>query len=334
MREYWFVVLMRRLPGPNWITGALTAIGLALLFLWLFEVLAPGAPSDPRFVAGIGTSLFFAFINAYAIIVGAYVIRRSQTILDHLREVLDLDDEAFNAARQSIAAAPLMVHVRITVLALALGIAHNILLHGSAAEMVTKAFSSRFDIGGTLGAMLTWFVVMSLAWVFVRNAHIYSRLGREHIQIDLLHTHRLVPFGTLAVLPALALMGTQILYPLLSLGGTFNAPAILPGFLITLIAVIYLLIISTWSLHRRLALAKSNAIEQSNANISSWQSETDINQLAQLQPYLHYRQYLATLSEWPFNLSTLGRWALYLTIPPLTWIAAALMENLIDRIVS
>ena len=37
-------------------------------------------------------------------------------------------------------------------------------------------------------------------------------------------------------------------------------------------------------------------------------------------------------SDWPFDIGSLGRLAFYLIIPPLTWIGAALIENVVNAL--
>jgi hypothetical protein len=37
-------------------------------------------------------------------------------------------------------------------------------------------------------------------------------------------------------------------------------------------------------------------------------------------------------SKWPFDMPTLTRLGLYLILPPLTWVAAALIENLVEKL--
>jgi hypothetical protein len=36
--------------------------------------------------------------------------------------------------------------------------------------------------------------------------------------------------------------------------------------------------------------------------------------------------------EWPFDIGLLARLLLYLILPPLTWVGAALIENLVDSV--
>ena len=52
-----------------------------------------------------------------------------------------------------------------------------------------------------------------------------------------------------------------------------------------------------------------------------------------LAPLLLYRREITAAPEWPFDTSVMGRLALYLVIPPLTWVGAALIEMLVDRAV-
>jgi len=91
--------------------------------------------------------------------------------------------------------------------------------------------------GSIFGTSLAWFVVTYVVAAFIRNAHTFARLGAQHMRIDLFKPPALYPFGLVAVLPTLDLIGTQALHPLLSLDGGLNALAMLPGLTITLAAL-------------------------------------------------------------------------------------------------
>jgi hypothetical protein len=54
--------------------------------------------------------------------------------------------------------------------------------------------------------------------------------------------------------------------------------------------------------------------------------------LAELAPLLSYKREIAGVSTWPFDIGNVTRFSLYLVIPPLTWVAAALIENLVDSV--
>ena len=329
---YWFV----RIVGlSQWPRPVLSLMCFALLSAFFLVMLASDSSDDSaNRLSDIGTALFFAAINGYAIVAGAAVIERSQSAMNELRPVLDCDDATFQRLRASLATAPGTFASALIIGGLLLGMLHiSILMENWNIWAIMVA--SPGALGITLGTLLTWLVITHLVAIFARNAHMVSRMGHRLVRVDLLQPSLLKPFGRIALLPTLGLLGTQVLYPLLSLGGSFNPFAVAPGFIVTLIALTYLLIKATWPLHRRLAAAKQSALQDIENDIALWrrQQGSDANDLSKLQPMLGYREYLQSLSEWPFSLSTLARWSLYLIIPPVTWICAALMENAIDRLV-
>jgi hypothetical protein len=81
-------------------------------------------------------------------------------------------------------------------------------------------------------------------------------------------------------------------------------------------------------LHERIVTAKHEAILDVQQQIDTTRQQS--SNLALLQPLLAHRECLDGLSEWPFQVSTLARWSLYLLIPPLTWVGAALIEKAVD----
>ena len=51
-----------------------------------------------------------------------------------------------------------------------------------------------------------------------------------------------------------------------------------------------------------------------------------------LASLLVYRREIMMVSTWPFDLGNIAKLSFYMIIPPLTWVAAALIENLVDAI--
>ena len=54
--------------------------------------------------------------------------------------------------------------------------------------------------------------------------------------------------------------------------------------------------------------------------------------LEQIVPLLNYQREITGITTWPFDVSALVRLGLYLVIPPLTWVGAALIERIVDQI--
>jgi hypothetical protein len=58
----------------------------------------------------------------------------------------------------------------------------------------------------------------------------------------------------------------------------------------------------------------------------------DAGELDAVNRLLLYRREVQQVSEWPFDMLALTRLGLYLILPPLTWVAAALIENMVDKL--
>lgn len=333
VRQHWFVAFTGLIPLPLPWVFALLWLVLAAVFVGLFGVVGVREANQSGDVPGIGTGLFFASINAYAIVSGAYVMRESRTLLIDLRSSIECDDAIFSALTNSIESMSTSSFIRTSVLGLAMGFAHLLLLTGSPAVIVRVLSQSPGGAGTVMGTLLTWFCVNHLFAIFIRNARVFASLGRDMVSVDVLNMQKLRPFGGIALLPAYSLLGAQLLYPIMLLGGEFNALAMLPGFLLTTVLLGVLFVRPIWPLHLRLMAEKSTAIAVADEEIAGWQAG-DSSTLRELQPLLAYREYLNGLSEWPFQVSILARWAFYLVIPPLTWVLAALMETFVDRMIA
>lgn len=332
--SYWFIWFDRYWRfGRIWL-GILAFVVLVLMFsimLGLSLEILTTANGQVR----LGICLFFASVNATAMVGTMAIVARSQQALDQLRPLLDMDDEQFGQQRTALSGAPARQLWLISVISLGLGVLHSVLINSTG----SGAGISIPIIGSTLGTMLTWFIQLHVIGALVRNARLFTRLGRENLALDVLRPEQLAPFGMLALLPSLMLMGTQLYYPLLSLNGQFNVFGTLPGFVATLLSAIYLLLRPIWPVHVHMREAKASLLASTDAGIARWrENNPDRNftpdAVGELLPMLAFRDHVRALPNWPINLGLLGRWLFYVGIPPLTWVLAALMENLIDLLLA
>ena len=79
-------------------------------------------------------------------------------------------------------------------------------------------------------------------------------------------------------------------------------------------------------MHQRIMVAKQEALARVTAVLSPLLEEEHPDYRT-LEPLLTYRREVIDAPEWPFDTSVLGRLAIYLIIPPLTWIGAALIDH-------
>ena len=97
-------------------------------------------------------------------------------------------------------------------------------------------------------------------------------------------------------------------------------------------------VIPVWPVHQRLAAMKSQQLDGLNDRVETFIQDDGSVKLQDglpggLVPLLYYRNEIANASTWPFDWGNLSRLVFYLVIPPLTWVAAALIENVVDAIV-
>ena len=329
MRRLWFVSLIDA-TGLHWIAFSIVfAVLLAAFMFFLTGTYDPtNYTNSVEYLSTVGSNLFFAVVNAYALGSGYYVLKRAEHTVDILSHETQLSAAQITEHRQYITGGtPIYLTVLMT-MSLIGGSFHAWLLSPNPFENIAVLATS-------IATVFTWVVITHVISAFVIMSRVFTELGRHHLKVDLLNTHKLAPFGNIIVLPAVCLLGTQILYPLLSLGGIFNLTATLPGFLLTLGSLLYLSIVPSRALHTRMLAEKQKALILINEQIENWQQNNkNISDYANLQPLLQHRQFLEGLPTWPLNVTALAKWLFYLTIPPITWALAALMENYVDSFIS
>src|SRR5262245_33525303 len=193
-----------------------------------------------------------------------------------------------------------------------------------------------------LGPIWTWIVGSFVA--FIGGIHVYrvftdartfARLARALPGVDLLDREALLPFarqGLLSAAPGVLF----VTFFALNLGdaGFVLAAALLGSAVIVQNAAT--LLIPMRGVHERLRAAKRDELARVNAAIrgdpgalrgSPLGKRADIS----LSDLLAWRAFVEEVPEWPIDVSTLGRFAVYVGIPVLGWIGAALVQHVLER---
>ena len=327
MKRYWFDAV---LPDRTvWAVAVVLAVWslAALGFASAFGGFDPTESADERTTA-FGASLFFACLNGLGMLMGAVVLRRCRERASTFQFDREKPADDRNALLASIGRTSSVRTVNVFGAGLILGLIHVMILQGSLD--VSRGFGSVGAAAGSVGTLLTWLIVTSVVAAFIDLGGVLASLSERHLAIDLLmpeHTYR---FGRTALLPTVALVGTQMLYPLLSLDGSINLSAVLPGFLVTVTAAVFLFLRSIWPVHRRLQALKAEAIAHVDAVLEAERNAIPgADTMQRLGGIIAYRDYFERLESWPFRMTTALRWMFYLLIPPMTWVGAALMENVV-----
>jgi hypothetical protein len=326
--RYWLLRLV--LPGRwgRWLTGALVFCGLLLiyaLFGGLFE--SQDAPLDEPGRPSPGVVVFFCVILGYIIPVHHLIVGRSLTAFDQLKGHFTESEEQLLAWRRRIEHKSrrwVIVTLFIGVLA---GMAHNLVLGSfTALQHVAPSFLNLLTMSTTT---LVWLIMTAAITSLIDNAILFRRLALR-IPLDLLNTHRLTPFGTVAVSSTLAMIGAQAAFPVMMLDDEVSWVTFVPGLLATGAPMILMFLLPILPIHARILSAKRAELDRVSGEIGQLSRSGPAVSYEALNPRLIYRREITAVSEWPFDTSVMGRLAIYLIIPPLTWIGAALIEILID----
>ena len=273
-------------------------------------------------------ALFFVCIVAYIIPVFHFVSERSQAALKELRQngLISAEEEERLRVRVSHRSWR-WVTVNLAV-STALWFSQSWLLTGELVIMVNSLFRHYPGFVATAGPWLVWITVTCTVHALVDNARMFRQLARK-VDVDILNISSLIPFGRMAVSSTLLVIGAQSFFSIMWLGGDTSVWTTIPGLVPTTAALVYLFVAPVWPLHKRLKHAKQAqlAVVQQQINQISSAPVRDMSDLATL---LTFRREVASVAEWPLDISVLARFSLYLVIVPLTWIGAALIENVVD----
>lgn len=325
MHKIWLLKLILPWPYGRLLTGILLLCVL-LPFFYL---------GHSQNIENTTPVLFYSLIIAYIIPIFSYITAKSQDALLELRPLLKLEDTAFErlqAQLDSTTTSRIALQLGGAVL---LGFIHMSFIRGSALAVVTEALADRSGFMSTLGALIVWVVMTTVISMLIQQAIIFARLGAYHVQVTLLSTRNLLPFGRVSISASLAIIGALALFPLIGIESGMNLMEILPGAIATLVPLLAMFIVPVWPVHRRLVAMKelqlaniNDRVETRLAGEASFFPEPEV--LHELSPLLGYRREIAQVSTWPFDGGNVTRLLFYLVIPPLTWAGAALIENLVD----
>ena len=328
--EQWHVGLTRLVPpvrGGRWLCAAvLLGVGLGLFTLaGVFES-GPGARD-----ASASAALFFCVLLAYIVPVFHFISERTVSALEELRTHRTADSGQIDRLQARIHRKPRRWFGVVLGIGAAAAVLHNLLLDGSRSGLAPESRRSTADVAVMLGTTVTWLTMTLVVSALLDNARQLARLARD-VRIHLLDPGPLRPFASIAVLSTLALIGAQAAFPILIATEGSSLVAFFPGLLATAFPMLLLATWPIWPLHERLATERRSLLDALNRQIARepLPDPQHPESLARLSPLIRYRREILDVSEWPFDLGTMTRLGLYLIIPPLTWVGAALIERLID----
>jgi len=325
----WYINLVRRVPVPAaWVGAGLVAVSWAVTALLGFDF------TEARFEARVPYVLGATI--GYLVAVTPYSIRKAQEDLDGLRPLWKGDEEDFAVVREGLAWLPPRAAAATIVAALAV----VLVIQESTFGRLSRLFGSGWTVLDgwmvALGVGL-WTILLPAAVLAVRNALALRRIGRDRIAVAVWDVARATPlarFGLRAVL-------IWLVAPLASVAVSIAArstvgPITTALWLGSAAAAVFCLIVPVSGLRKRIRQRKDAELERIAQALSGTPGAMEGSELGdEADPLdrlrlLQWRRELEAAREWAFDAPVLRRFALFVALPFLSWVAAALVERSLD----
>jgi hypothetical protein len=263
------------------------------------------------------TDFVLAFVSAFTFGACLAGLAKATREFDRLRRSLRLDDPKFDAYRGR-----LFPNIRaLCVAALMGGFA------GAALDLLSYFGSAIRQSHPGLHSLPFMILLFGQSQVF-------REVGRQHIEVDLLDPGAFSPFAAVGLMNAgFWLIGSAISSLLVASTATIWIVAAV--IVVTTAFGFAGLIVPSRGLHTRIQERKREELAQIRDAIANERvvlfSEAERSHIPpKMHAMLAYEARIESVREWPFDTSTLSRFALFLLIPLASWIGGALVERAVD----
>lgn len=274
------------------------------------------------------TDVVLSVVSAYTLGAGLAGIAKATRELDRLRHILLLDEPKFDDYRS-----------RLFPNARALSIAG--LIGGILGATLTllpltdSAIRQGHPNVYSLPFMALLFGLLgSMALITHRQSQVFREVGRQHIESDLLDPEAFSPFAAVGLMNAGSwFIGSAIASLLVT--SSANMWIVVAVIVVTTGFGVAGLIVPSRGLHMHIRTRKREELTRIREVIANERatlfSETGRSPMPpRMNDILAYEARIEAVREWPFDTSTLNRFALFLLIPLLSWIGGALVERAVD----
>jgi hypothetical protein len=325
-----------RVPTPTLVSAGILLSGALLVLL----ALLPSPPSDSETITDVPRSLRIPAF--FAVMVGFYGASVPISVRNALRSVgglAGLNERALEAFTRELVHLPR----RWLWAGVAFGCAvHVAILIGTGMSWDTYTrtdlLATRFGFVSVMGWVHA-FALGPAVSVLLRQGLLFLRIGREVGPVDLLDHAALAPFVhaslRLALLFTLWIACATAFHVDWS-GSMAVAPQVLWMLPVYFLITLLLFALPLWGIHQRLRAERNVELSRVNPSIPGDREALRDSLVAadaaalNAVDLLAYRDHVRSFSTWPFDASALLRLGLYLGIPLLGWVGAAMVERGVD----
>lgn len=323
------------------------ALGCSLAgsLLWLLlesSAKALGAASMQPGTDGLYVALLFLQIG-YFLAAAPMVRRAGQQCLESVSALVDNKAGATQGIHERLSGTGKSGLSRALLPALALVLATQEVQFARFSRWWSQPDWALGELWAVLASWATWTIAFWLIARVIVDLNTIRRLGRDCVVIDIMRIEPLVAFsryglqltGLIVGIVALWAISAVVLTAYLSPENPGNS-----GQIVLLMLALYLSITIAAFIYPQLGIranmrAKKLLVsEQITCQLPYLQGkaiseDTDLERLASL---LAIRSHIQSLPDWPIGQHARVRLALYLLIPLLSWVAAAVVEELVSQL--
>lgn len=337
--------VVRFIAASPVLTG-ISFAGIGCLVWLLCERLATqlGAASPQATIDGVFVVLL-AVQAGYFISVVPLLRRAGRNGIEQLRPLLNYSDPALHELIDRFSATRPLVLPRAVIAGAILTVVLQEAQFGRFSAWLSQPDVALGELFTVLVAWTTWSLGLSGMGVVVSDVAAMRRVGLKHVVIDLLRVEELAAFSRYGLHLAGGVMGLMVLWSVslvLVTSVVGNAVTERSGYVGLLMLISYIglsitvFIFPQLGVRERVRAEKARVSEQLTLlmpapNETVELAQSDPQRLAAL---LSTRADIQAISEWPTGQLTRLRLAVYLLVPLLSWSAAALVEELISRLLA
>ena len=315
---------------PAILVGLLTSITVLLILTLVFKV--DGILLSWSNYTQTG---FFIIAFGYMVFITRIIYNSHHGLFKQLLNETELDDEERQEKYQEFSnQRKLWVETGIAFL---VGLGHA--YFGIIRFLIESSSTVKFpyySIWRGLQVILIWMVITQAISIYTRNMTLMNKLSK-HIKIDLLDLQKLMPLTKAGIVSILAFVGVYSILFLVSFSPSELTTN--PAFFVLIPTVVVMMHRPLKGVRKRIVRAKETelklvelAIEGDHEALKESRIGKNLSNINVID-LINYKKIIENTIELPVNIPTASRFVFYLIIPLLTWVAASMVDKVIDYLI-
>jgi hypothetical protein len=276
--------------------------------------------------------IVFALILGYVFACGSWIVRSVRRDLDALAPALTVEPSELAAERAGIGLFSPTALLVASAGGVAAGVAMNAVVN---AILPPGSVALEDRLWRFVRDVAIWTLAIRLVVVVIGSSLRVSRLSERAARIDLLDLRGLAPLARIGLRSALAFaLAASMIVAMVGDEQTLSVTLVTVAIVGAVGALTLLLTVR--GAHRAIRAAKDAELHAVRAAIARTRASARVGSAedaTRLGGLLAFEARIAGVNEWPFDVGTFVRFVAFLALPLGSWIAAALVEWVVSRLI-